>query len=214
MQWNMKFSTTGKCMAVELNTIRRISESQYEEIIKNEEMVEVSSAKGYGISLKKGDEITFGEIFLTTMGKSLVSEDKPSEWNRVYWVSASSIKRGELTLVGDVADAVFARSGKLFPSNEETLANGTKSVANLGGAELYTKAMQELKLTKEQQQFNLQLSSRQESRDRLRGLKGQTLRVIASKTVYTKKFNSKKEENWGSKREHWTTVDILFFELK
>lgn len=208
----MKFNTTGKCMAVDLNTTRRISESQYDEIIKNEEMVEVSSAKGYGISLKKGDEVAFGEIFLTTMGKSLVNEEKPNEWNRVYWVSAASIKRGELTLVGDIADAVFARSGKLFPSNEETFTNGAKTVENLGGAELYTKIMSDLKLSKEQQQFNLQLSSRQESRDRLRGLKGHTLRVIASKTVYTKKFNSKKEENWGSKREHWTSVDILFFE--
>lgn len=208
----MKFNTTWKCMAIELNTTRRISESQYDEIVKNEEMVEVSSAKGYGISLKKGDEVTFGDIFLTTMGKSLVSEEKPNEWNRVYWVSAASIKRGELTLVGDIADAVFARSGKLFPSNEETLTNGAKTVQNLGGAELYAKIMSDLKLSKEQQQFNLQLSSRQESRDRLHGLKGRTLRVIASKTVYTKKFNSKKEENWGSKREHWTSVDILFFE--
>lgn len=199
-------------MAVDLNTTRRISESQYDEIIKNEEMAEVSSAKGYGISLKKGDEATFGEIFLTTMGKSLVSEEKPNEWNRVYWVSAASIKRGELTLVGDIADATFARSGKLFPSNEETFTNGAKTVANLGGAELYAKIMSDLKLSKEQQQFNLQLSSRQESRDRLRGLKDHTLRVIASKTVYTKKFNPQKEENWGSKREHWISTDILFFE--
>lgn len=201
-------------MAVDLNTTRRISESQYEEIIKNEEMVEVSSAKGYIVSLKKGDEVTFGDIFLTTMGKSLVSEEKPNEWNRVYWVSESNIKSGELNLVGDIADAVFARSGKRFPSDEKTFTNGAKTVENPGGAELYSKIMEELKLTKKQQQFNLQLSSRQESRDRLRGLKGHTLRVIGSKSVYTKKFNSKKEENWGSKREHWMTTNILFFEEK
>lgn len=201
-------------MAVELASIRRISESQYDEIIQNEEMQEVSSAKGYGISLKKGDEVTFGDIFLTTMGKALVSEEKPGEWNRVYWVSNGTIMRGELTLVGDIADAVFARSGKLFPSNEESVTTGGKTMNNLGGAELYAKIMSDAKLTKEAQQFNLQLSSRQESRDRLRGLKGRTLRVIASKTVYTKKFNSKKEENWGSKREHWTSTDILFFEEK
>lgn len=201
-------------MAVDLNTTRKISESQYDEIIKNGEMVEVSSAKGYTVSLKKGDEVTFGDIFLTTMGKSLVSEEKPNEWNRAYWVSESNIKSGELNLVGDIADAVFARSGKSFPSNEETVVNGARTIQNLGGAELYSKIMEELKLTKKQQQFNLQLSSRQESRDRLRGLKGHTLRVIASKTVYTKKFNSKKEENWGSKREHWMTTNILFFEEK
>jgi hypothetical protein len=201
-------------MAVDLNTTRKISEAQYNEIIKNGEMVEVSSAKGYGISLHKGDVVTFGDIFLTTMGKALVSEEKPNEWNRVYWVSATSIKRGELTLVGDVADAMFARSGKLFPSNEEEITNNGKTLKNLAGAELYAKIMSDLKLKKEQMQFNLQLSSRQESRDRLRSLKGNTLDVIASKTVYTKKFNSKNEENWGSKREHWTTVDILFFELK
>ena len=201
-------------MPVDLNTTRRISESQYDEIIKDGEMREVSSAKGYGISLKKGDDVTFGDIFLTTMGKSLVSEEKPNEWNRVYWVSSSSIVRGELTLVGDIADAMFARSGKLFPSNEEEITNNGKTLKNLAGAELYAKVMSDLKLKKEQMQFNLQLSSRQESRDRLRSLKGKTLSVVASKTVYTKKFNSKGEENWGSKREHWTTVDILFFELK
>lgn len=201
-------------MAVDLNTTRKISESQYDEIIKNGEMKEISSAKGYGISLQKGDEVTFGEISLTTMGEALVKEDKPNEWNRAYWVSEASIKRNDLSLVGDVADAIFARSGKLFPSNEESIANGARTVQNLGGIELYSKIMEELKLTKKQQQFNLQLSSRQESRDRLRGLKGHTLRVIGSKSVYTKKFNSKKEENWGSKREHWMATNILFFEEK
>lgn len=195
-------------MAVDPKRTNKITLAEYRQLVETETVSELKSIlKGYGVSLQKGDTFKVGDIFLKSMSSALL--DDQDEWNSVYWGFDTTVSRGELRLDGEIADAVFCRSGKLFPSNEEKVSGKE----NLGGLQLYMRAMKDLKLSPEQVQFNLNLSSRKESIARLESLSEKTLRVIGEFTAYSKKFNSKKEENWGSQANHWQAVKLLFFEL-
>ena len=195
---------------VTLTTARRVKEETLLNLLAAGGLELTEAEKGYGASLQKGDLVTFGDLYGNTMQKAFVGAE--GTLNPVYWTSECSIKRGTITFKGDVADAVFTRSGKQHPSLEDTVTTGGRKTANLGGIELYYHLMEELKLSKKQIEFNLNLSAKQTSRGRLRSLKGKTLRVIGAIKAYTRKFNSKGEEDWGSKPSHWASTTILFFE--
>lgn len=196
-------------MAIDATTTRRISASDYDALVKEGIVEALDLIKGYGLSLQKGDVISFGEVSITTMKSALMADGK---WQNPYWVSHAQVARGELHLEGDVADATFCRQGKHFPSLDAEIQKGGKSIANEGGVNFFFYAMEKCGLTAKQKQFNLQLCSSQASRSRLENLSGKALKVIATFGGYTRKFNSKKEENWGSQASHWSPVELLFFE--
>ena len=198
-------------MAIDATAVRRMSASDYDALVKEGAVEALDLIKGYGISLQKDDVISFGEVSITTMKSALVAADGKT-WQNPYWVSRVQVTRGELHLEGDVADATFCRQGKHFPSLDAEIQKGGKSIANEGGVNFFFYAMEKCGLTAKQKQFNLQLCSSQASRARLENLSGKDLKVIATFGGYTRKFNSKKEENWGSQASHWSPVELLFFE--
>lgn len=198
--------------------VKRMSEAAVLEHGTNNNVEIVDPTKGFNVELNVGDTFTCGDLFLTTMGKSVLDEDGVSFAKGVYWVSEAKLKHGKENIEFDAPAALFVR------------CTGCRDVAQLGetykkvatssvetpivkGHDLFTQLMREAKLSEEQRIFNEALARAESSRTKLRSVKGKTLKVIAkSRKVYALSFNRKNEENWGSKPGHWRSVEVLFFE--
>lgn len=166
---------------------------------------------GYFCPLDKGDKVTFdGDIFLTTMGKSVVGEDGAFAKGN-YWVRESTHIHGGSTLRTDVAASSFSRAGKKFPTRDETVRVSGKVQDNLAGFSLYETILDSLQLDPKTRQLNLDLSKPEGEIAKLTRLAGRTLEVIATFKAYTLRMNTKDEAEWGSKPAHWRPTTILFW---
>lgn len=178
----------------------------------------IDPLKGFGVELEVGDTFTCGDIFLTTMGKSVLAEDGVEFAKGAYWVSEAKLKHGKETIEFDAPVAMFVRctgARDVAQPGETYKKVATSSVETqiVKGRDLFELLMKEAKLSEEQRIFNSKLARSEASTTKLLGLKGKTLKVIAkSRKVYALGFNRKNEENWGSKPNHWVSRQVLFFE--
>lgn len=177
------------------------------------------TVKGFHVDLYKDDVITFGEQFLTTMAKSLFTEEGKEFAKGCFWVSETQISRRELILKGiDIPAATFTRCSQarnvpvLGTSYREVSTSGKESPV-LYGEELFQALIKKAKLSSKLEDFNYELARAESSLAKLEKLEGHKLKVVyRSEPVFALKFNRKQEENWGSLSSHWTTRRVLFFE--
>lgn len=204
-------SLISKCRTVELSNTKRISIETVNQIAEAQGIDMFDRTVGQIVPLDEGDEITLGNLFLTNVGKSVLSEDGSSWATGCYWVSECDHKHGSVSVKTDVADAAFARGGKKFPSLEEKVTVGHKVEDNLGGFSLYEEILKTL--TPAQQALNLDLSRQEPSVAKLSRLKGHTFRVIKRVKAYRLRQRPKDAgDDWGSKPSQWRPVYLLFFE--
>lgn len=194
----------------ELNS-KRVSLSEAKAIAEAQGLELPERQIGYFCPLDKGDKVTFdGDIFLTTMGKSIVDENGVFAKGN-YWVRESTHIHAGATLHTDVAASSFSRSGKKFPTRDEQVRVNGKLQDNLSGFGLYESVLESLNLDAKTRQLNLDLSKPEGEIAKLTRLAGRTLEVIASFKAYTLRMNTKDEADWGSKPAHWRPTNILFW---
>lgn len=196
---------------MDLSNTKRISLETVNQIAESQGISMIDRTVGQIIPLDEGDQITPGDIFLTNVGKSVLSEDGADWAKGCYWVTECDHKHGNVSVKTDVADSAFARGGKKFPSLEEKVTVGRQVEDNLGGFSLYEEVLKTL--TPAQQALNLDLSRQEPALDKLRRLKGRTFRVIKRVKAYRLRQRPKDAgDDWGSKPSHWRPVYLLFFE--
>lgn len=199
---------------------RRISEVEVE-TFSTTNVVEIPDAiKGFHVDLFPKDIVTFGDLFLTTLRESVFSDEGDDFAKGCFWVSESEIQRGNLTIKGqDVPAGIFTRcaQARSYPSLGTSYKDATSSVEKpiLYGEELFQTMMEELKLLKGLRELNYELARACASRSKLASVKTRKFEVMAAKTAYVLRFNSKQREDWGTRPGDWRSTKILFFkELK
>ena len=188
----------------------RINEKAALEFAAQNGVEVLDSTKGFVFEPEVGDEITFGGLFLTTMGKSLFTEAGNDFAKGAFWVSEAKVKRGTMTFTKDIAAATLAKVAAA--RNKPNLKTVDKTVKV--GRELFEELCSKKGLTKAQREFNFILADGASQREKLNTLKGKTLKVIAVADCFALRFNRDKVEEWGSKPEHYKITKVFFFEEK
>jgi len=197
---------------------RRISEVEVE-TFSTTNVVEIPDAiKGFHVDMFPKDIVTFGDLFLTTLQESVFNDDGDDFSKGCFWVSESEIQRGNLLIKGqDIPAGVFTRCSQArnYPSLGTTYKDSTDDVEKpiLYGEELFQAMLEELKLSKELREFNYELARACASRSKLALVKTHKLEVIAAKTAYVLRYNSKKREDWGTHPGDWKKTKVLFFKM-
>lgn len=196
---------------------KRISMSNFQAALASGQVaVEVADRMvGVAATLRKGDEVTFGEVFLTSLKATLADCMETDETGKVtlkgaYWVSESRLKSADgVVLEGwEFPAGTFDRFRGA--ASQPTLAEAVSGKRVIRSSELFEQGLNGL--TAAQAAFNREFYRAGTATEKLSAYVGRTVRVIKVTEGWVRRFNSKREENWGSKPEHWRRATFLYFE--